>query len=147
MEIKTNLNQVIIELDKMISPEMQDALVKEVASKIEEATVKRIFVNGLDVNDEKIGRYKDKYAKFRKRRGRQTSFVDLFLTGELAMDWQMSKIGPAHYGIGFVSDYGKIGGYNEEHFGKTIFGISKNEEALVEETVQNFLNKLTENTR
>lgn len=86
------------------------------------------------------------YANLRKDVGRQSSYVDLYMTGELERSIQVGKNGNDTV-MGFLKDkeYEKAENL-EEHFGKPIFNMSEKEidRALdkAEAEFDKFFNKL-----
>ena len=101
----------------------------------------RVFNRGRAKDFSDIGTYKPSYEKVRKKKGLQTAFVDLKVTGSL-----QNSIGRTKDKILYENEYGKkIAGYNEVHFkGKedSIFAPSKDEKQIFIDILTEELNKL-----
>jgi hypothetical protein len=121
------------------------------------AMLDRIFVDGKDTGNRRIGRYSTKsisvtfpipglptparskgktitfpggYKEFRAKVGRQNKFVNLDLTGSLRLSVKVGKSGKLT-AIGFDAAEGrKRATENEERFKKRIFGLTDEERAL-----------------
>jgi hypothetical protein len=77
----------------------------------------------------RVGAYSKRYAAIRKEAGRQTSRVDLNMTGKMMLDYNLTERAPRAVGVGFVSDGSdEIAGYLEEYYGAEIFVPSEQEE-------------------
>lgn len=62
-------------------------VLRPAADSVHADQVKRIFEDGEDLQG-KMGKYKsEKYKEFRRKKGRETSFVNLRLTGGLMRDY------------------------------------------------------------
>lgn len=126
---KDKIERIIQGLDDVIEISKKDATIL-----IYGDSKSRIFNNGQDKLNSSIGTYKSSYKSFRKKKGLQTQYVDLKVTGEL----QKSITYDAD-SIFFKNDYGKkISGYNEKHFKKRIFAPSESEADI-------FINELDKN--
>lgn len=78
------------------------------------------------------------YKKIREIEGRQTSHINLQRTGRLMKDYAVTNDG-ADWIIGFTSNYGKeLREGQEEHFGKTIWGVSRNDAATIDKIINDF---------
>lgn len=67
------------------------------------------------------------YKEFRQKLGRQTSYMDLTLTGDMWAAWKPVPISNTAYGVTFTTtEQAKIAGYLEERFG-AIFELSDEE--------------------
>lgn len=98
----------------------------------------RIFNDGKDKYNQQIGTYSDSYKKTRKKKGLQTSFVDLTNTTNLKQ-----SITRSNASIFFKNDYGKkISGYNEKRFNRRIFAPSNEEKKIWYDTLNEELTKL-----
>lgn len=142
MEIKSNLDKVIRELQERISVKAINELTKEVAETIYQNSVKRIFNNGRALDGSKIGNYRKSTKIARRKRGLQTSYVDLTFTGTFRRLYKLRKLGFAGYVIGFPPGnlYGEyIISHNERRFGKKIFGLTKNDQKIAKGLVDKFI--------
>ena len=98
----------------------------------------RIFNDGKDKYNQQIGTYSDSYKKKKKKKGLQTSFVDLTNTTNLKQ-----SITRSNASIFFKNDYGKkISGYNEKRFNRRIFAPSNEEKKIWYDTLNEELTKL-----
>ncbi len=85
--------------------------------------------------------FKDGYKGFRQFVGREVSKVNLQLSGTLLKSWQ-AELNGRDWVIGFNSQYGKkVAQGNEDRFGKTIWGISKNDREMITTVTQEFINR------
>lgn len=76
---------------------------------------------------------------FRSAIGRESSTVNLQLSGKLLKDWLMEQQGD-NFIIGFRSKYGSVVSQgNEEHFGKKIWGISPQDYKEIEVIKKEFI--------
>lgn len=67
------------------------------------------------------------YKEFRQRLGRQVTYMDLTLTGDMWASWKPVPISNTAYGVTFTSiEQAKVAGYLEERFG-AIFELSDQE--------------------
>lgn len=140
MEYHSNLDKVIKQMQKKIGPKAIDLLVKDIATNIWKASVKRIFVNGINVNGTKIGKYSRFTKVVRSRKGLQTAFVDLTYTGAMKNNYRVRKSKSLGYVIGFSEQYGvKLAAKNEERFKCKIFGITKDDEKLTDDIIKKFI--------
>ncbi len=83
----------------------------------------------------------DGYAGLRKITGRETSFVNLQLTGGLKSAWMIRKLSNG-MGIGFwTKKYAERAVRIEEHFGETeIWGITATDKKDIDTIIQRHLN-------
>lgn len=101
-------------------------------------TGKSEFKNG---KKHKTKYFSEGYKGFRSQIGRQTSKVDLNLTGQLSKEFGIEAQGK-DYVIGFTTQEAvdKANG-NEERFGKRIWGLSKDDKKLIDQAIEEFINK------
>lgn len=118
----------IIAFNRALKPALQQSVVIGLSSG-RAILDRRIFFNGLDSNNSKIGSYKTRsYKEYRERRGRQTAFVDLRLEGDLQNSMQVIPISENETGIGFLNDFeADKARWNEDRFEKDIFEFSDTE--------------------
>ncbi len=103
---------------------------------------KRIFNNGLDSFGQRIGTYTPFSAKLRSRKGLQTSFVDLQLTGNLFSNFQTLKQGEEVV-LSIPNDFDfKKAVDNEARFKTVIFEPTEGEEESAEKDFQNNVENL-----
>jgi len=104
--------------------QIQTAACNEVESRI----ANRVFVRGLATDRRQIGKYKDgPYKKLRQKEGRQTSKVDLEMTGSLRRSLVVGTSG-GNVVLGFNrAEEATIAAKNEERYKKDIFAPSKTE--------------------
>ncbi len=98
-------------------------------------TGKSKFLNGNSHKTKYFSSYKD----FRTKVGRETSVVNLQLSGKLRRDWAIEQDGK-DWVIGFRSQYGSdISRGNEKNFHTQIFGVSQKETQQIKEIEQDFI--------
>lgn len=103
----------------------------------------RIQQKGQKSDESKIGNgnYKKSYAKYRDKRGRQSNYIDLTLTGEMIDGLTFSKTESNEYSIGFGSKKSSDKAeWNEARFG-SVFELSKGEIELVTTAIENNVNE------
>ena len=118
----------IIEINNGLAPILQQSVIIALSSG-RALMDGRIFVDGLDSNNSKIGTYKTKsYREYKERRGRQSAFVDLRLEGDLKNSLQVIPISSVETGIGFLNSFEALkANVNEERYGKDIFSFTNQE--------------------
>jgi len=137
---KSNAKPILIRLIKALKTE--DDLRKRIADVIYQNIQNRVFGAGKDVNGTNIGNYANSTIKIRERHGLQTSTVDLVFSGGLMASFKVSKYGTS-YTIGFSTQKAAdIAGYNEDHFDKTIFGLSESDYTEINNLITDWTNKL-----
>ena len=141
-----------------------EPLLLDISSTLNAEVKHRVHVEGLAADGSRIGTYSDGYMKVRTgnfknpkitrgnkkgqarpayNRGADRNVI-LSLTRQMEMDFgatQPIKI-EGGYGIGFTNDlnYNKAV-WNEKRYGKTIYGISQNENQLVENIINKYVNE------
>ena len=79
------------------------------------------------------------YKQFRESIGRKTDVVNLQLTGQLEADFIIEAEGQ-NWALGFNSPRGeKLHHGLEKHFGKEIWGLTKEDERIIDEITDRFL--------
>lgn len=156
MEYTSNFKEVAKELTTKLKKIQNDSsgtspILREIALSIMTSSDRRIFNEGKDVSGSKItykrsrktpkqGAYSKSYAKVRSSKGRQTSKVDLFMTGVFHKTYQAQPI-PGGWGIGFTNDYGgNIYKATEKMYGK-VFGETDKDKRAIQETLNREINK------
>jgi|19_taG_2_1085344.scaffolds.fasta_scaffold103895_2 hypothetical protein len=156
MKYTSNLKEVSKKLNKKFKKIQKDStgtspILREIALSIMTSSDRRIFNEGKDVSGSKItykrsrktpkqGAYSKSYAKVRSSKGRQTSKVDLFMTGVFHKTYQAQPISGG-WGIGFTSPYGdKIYKATEKMYGK-VFGETAKDKRAIKETMNREINK------
>lgn len=82
------------------------------------------------------------YKSFRNTIGRRIDAVNLSLSGKLSKEFQMVKVGNNAYNIGFLTAYGtKVAAGQEKHWSRKIWGVSKENEKVIAEIVNNHINQ------
>jgi hypothetical protein len=75
------------------------------------------------------GAYSARYAKVRKEAGRQTGRVDLNMTGDMLLNYNLTEQEKRMVGVGFISDDAdEKAEWLEEYYGAEIFVPSEQEE-------------------
>ena len=142
MTYKSNADKVLERLKSKLSPQAMESMNKEIAQSIFASNLVRIHSDGKAVNDSRIGDYAESTKKFRVRKHREISFVDLEVSGRLRLSWKMLKSGFG-YVIGFGSKYGAdISGYMEDHFSKTIWGVSDQDKEVARNIVKRYFHAI-----
>lgn len=130
-----NLQDVPKELDKLknkLAVIFKDGEVVA-AKQTEGAITQRIFVNGKNAYNERIGGYVSRaYMRRRRKAGRQVGYVDLQMTGTLfdsiitgeQDDKTVVGITRTRYEAGETT--GQVAKYNEKRYGQ-IFSVSETE--------------------
>jgi hypothetical protein len=128
------------DLEKMLNQyeskvfDIVDASMRGAMNQVEVLTHSRIFDDTQKVDKSQIGNYKsEEYIKYRKKKGKQVSRVDLQLTGTLSRSFEsvVSSQGwsvilkPTPYKKGGVTT-NKVARYQDERYGK-IFYANKQE--------------------
>ena len=156
MKYKSNLEAVAKELNLKLERIKKDStgsspIAKMIALSIMTSSDRRIFNESKDVSGANItykrprktpkkGAYSKAYARLRESKGRQTSKVDLFMTGVFHKTYQAQPI-PGGWGIGFASKYGgDIYKATEKMYGK-VFGETAKDKRAIKETMDKEINK------
>lgn len=129
---------------KLQSLEQSDALLREVATTMLAETRQRIHEDGKNAKDASIGTYKKSYLEWRMENGYKAtgSTVKLFLTGQMQNDYKVVPQSKTKYGLGFSNAFNADkAGWAEERFGK-IYGLTKNEQEMVQLICDEFVKKL-----
>lgn len=99
----------------------------------------RIFEQGLAGDGSGIGQYVDgPYKEKRRKRGRETTFVNLEMFGSMKKDYQVTKSGLVAYGFSNTREAEKADA-NEIRYGKEIFVLTDSEAALYTETLDKLI--------
>lgn len=103
----------------------------------------RIETKGEKSDGSKIGNsYNEWYAKKRQKLGRQTSFIDLSLTGQMLNNYKLLPYGSTGYAMGFDNAFaGQKADWNEERFGE-LFIPTKEENDLIIKAVENRIKEI-----
>ena len=156
MEYTSNFIDIEAEIEAKFKRIQQDTtgsspIARMIALSIMTESDSRIFNEGKDVSGKtitykrprktpKVGAYSKSYAKTRSKAGRQTGYVDLFMSGKLHKEYQAAPI-PGGWGIGFISDYGgKIYEATLKMYGK-VFGETAKDKRAIKETMEIEINK------
>jgi hypothetical protein len=101
----------------------------------------RIFESGRDENGNAIGKYSTKYAALKSSIGRNPGYVNLQLTGQMAMDYGLVK-NAEDYAFGFQNSVNadKMG-YMQDKYGKGIAHLSDPELDLLTTVLNEEVNK------
>lgn len=98
------------------------------ALKALEGSMKARIHNQGGAEQGQIGRYSLGYARKRRKAGRQTAFIDLQFTGELASGYTVGKTTKFHNALGFTNDAAAFKARkNEEVKEKAIFAPTDDE--------------------
>lgn len=101
-------------------------------------TGRKFFKNG---KPHKTKYFPGGYKGFRSNIGRNTSIVNLQLTGSLLANFQLKKV-PTGYQIGFLSSKkGDIAEGLEKKYGSQIWGLSQFDRNKTREIIKNWLKK------
>ena len=125
------------ELRKIVTATIRAANRAEIAAlkSLEGAMKVRIHQYGEDERENLFGAYSPGWAKVRKKRFKQTDFVDLDFEGDLIKGYKLGKTIDRLNALGFVDDWSaQKARDNEHHFGKTIFSPTEPEWEEAEDT-------------
>ena len=156
MKYQSNLDDVMDNLVlKLESLKETSPVLREIAISLATSNNRRIHNEGKDVSESKItykrsrktpkkGAYSKSYAKVRSEAGRQTSYVDLSMTGQLSKGFQAAPI-PGGWGVGFMTSYGGdlykyLDNDGKGSFGR-VWGITKFDKRAIEETLSKEIKK------
>lgn len=150
-EYKSNAQKVlgvVINQLKGIEEHVIEKASREIAADLVASNIGRIHNDGKAVDGSDIGEYKEgPYKEKRSEKGRRVDKADLSFTGKLSKEFSFDANGDI-VGVGFLTDYGaNISEYMEEHFGKTIWGVTQEDERVAGEVAKNRLNEWLKNTR
>jgi hypothetical protein len=119
---------------------------------------KRIFVDGEDATNSKIGTYstdpisiskknqsrntgrtyfKGGYAEYKSAIGKNDGYVNLRNTDQMNFDYQFFDLGNSTYGIGFSNDFNfQKSGWLEKKYQKSIFNQSPKEGNILNTVIE-----------
>jgi len=142
MTYKSNIPKVLNKLKSKISAAAMSDMYQEIAQSIFASNLVRIHSHGKAVNESGIGHYAESTKRFRIKKHREISFVDLEVSGRLRLSWKMLKQGSG-YVIGFSSKYGAdISGYMEDHFKKQIWGVTSEDKKVSQNIVKRYFHAI-----
>jgi hypothetical protein len=91
----------------------------------------------------RTGAYSKRYAAVRKEAGRQTARVDLNMTGDMLLNYNLTEREKRMVGVGFVSDDAdQKAEWLEEYYGVEIFVPSEREEEMIMDDAMSRIEKL-----
>lgn len=120
--------------------ELNRGIVLRIAADTAQAfQVTRIFEDGKNSQNSKLGSYSDSYIKVRKKKGRETSFVNLRFSGNLQLDYsngdKTTKIGKTQVSQVKRNRNVELIPQLEKRYGK-IFALTAKEQQKFVETLQ-----------
>jgi hypothetical protein len=119
-----------------------DILLEDISDFIYTSIKRRVFVDGKDVNNSNIGKYSLYTKRIRQKKGLQTNYVNLVFEGNLLASFSIKRQGSS-YLIGFDSMMeANIAAKNEDRFGKTIFGLTSQDESTIDKMVEDWVKKI-----
>lgn len=147
---KSNTKKVVsglVKLLKGVEAKVIDKTLREVAADLVASNISRIHNDGQSVRGTNIGKYKKgRYKEKRIENGRRVDKVDLSMTGKLSKELTFSAISKNEVGVGFLTEYGtKISEYNEERYGKKIWGATKEDETVAKSIAERRINQYLKN--
>lgn len=111
---------------------------KKFSTKGKNSNSKSTFKNG---KPRKTKYFSAGYKGFRSHIGRDTTKVNLTLSGRLFRSWVVGQYG-SDWVVGFNSTYGsEVAAGNEGHFGKKIFAMSRSDWSVVGKIVYKYMQK------
>jgi hypothetical protein len=139
MLITSNLDGFLENVKKTLASK---DLLKEVANAVYKESKRRIFDDGLNVNNEKIGNYRPTTAAIRRRLGLRTDYVNLTFTGVMKRGYRLRSTS-----IGYVIGFDDVRNqelvrYNEDHFRCRIFGLSRDDERVAQSVIEKYIKNL-----
>ena len=115
---------------------------KGAANKVFGSKKKRSELEWVTFKGRKLAVLKGGYKEIRNIEGKETKNVNLDRTGKLRKDLQFKASGK-DYIIGFKSEYGdNMRKYQEEHFDKTIWGVTEEDKKLALQIFEDYINKI-----
>lgn len=168
---KEVLDAIKADLQGKASPQETDKLVRTIASTLTGMMRDRVHVQGKDANENQIGTYSPKYMKVRtndfksakivrgvnkgqaRKKYNRTSDtkVILSLTRQMENDMAICERNPIKipygYAIGYQNDFNfeKLTWLEKKYKKQILTKLSKNEEEVKDEIVNNYLNDRTVN--
>jgi hypothetical protein len=101
---------------------------------------------GRKVKNRKTRYYAGGYKAFRASIGRQTSSVNLSLSGKLSKEFGIIASGSNSIDIGYTTKYAKdIAKGQEKRFNKKIWGVSREDKKVVNQIVNRFVKNRLKN--
>jgi hypothetical protein len=114
---------------------------KTAANKVFGSAAKRKQLEWVTYKGRHLAVLEGGYKQIRSLEGKDTSNVNLFRTGQLRRDFGFEAQGK-DYVIGFKSEYGsKLKKYQEEHWGKKIWGVTKEDQKIALQIFERYINK------
>ena len=129
---------------KDLNSEGFNRLLGQIANRSFQSSFGRIFTDGKDSKGGRIGRYAKSTVKHKRATGRQTSVVNLRQTDTLAGSYTNERRNNKEYALGFLNINRKgatnaeIAEFNEKHFNKDIFDLTKQELDDIDTIINNF---------
>jgi hypothetical protein len=144
-EYKSNAKSVIDNLKKQLHDLEKIGIgnmVRAIASDVAASNVSRIHNDGKAVDGSSIGSYSPEYSNHRKKKGRQTNYVDLSFTGKLSKEFLPDSVGTNEIGVGFLTPYGaELSEHLEEKYRKKIWGVTQEDERVAQEIAKKEVRK------
>jgi hypothetical protein len=107
---------------------------------------KRRALNWVTINGKRLAVLPGGYKEVRSIQGRQASYVDLQLKGDLFRSIQVGKTNTGSNVLGFINDLSKAkADGNEDRFGKKIFALSSSEDKAINKAILRELDKILSN--
>jgi hypothetical protein len=146
-----------IVLKKLTDLTLFERAVKIAVQSILTTQKKRIFVEGQDATNAKIGQYSTNpisiskknqsrntgktyfeggYAEYKKAIGKNDGYVNLRNTDQMFFDYQMFDLGNSSYGIGFSNDFNfNKSEWMEKKYAKKIFALTPPETNMLTQII------------
>lgn len=143
MNIKytSNLQSVINSLESKINELQSDKLLRTAAFDAQAIVQERVQQGGSGVSNS-LGDYSPGYAKKRRKTGRQVSYKDFTMEGDLWRNWQVEGSGKS-YAVGFATKReADKAEYLEAYNGGPIFELSNSELSQVQEGIENTVKQI-----
>lgn len=140
----SNIQAIVDKVNKNLENVIDKKLLLTIAMDIVANNLERIHNDGKAVNGTNIGQYNNiKYKKLRTKRGRRVDKVDASFTGKLSKEFTYADVTDTTANIGFLTQYGTvISAALEKKYGKIIWGLSKEDLILIDEIVQDKINRI-----
>ncbi|GEM_PF-5208837 len=148
MKYESNIKDIINKITAVcvkLGGQQADTAMREIATSLRGSNLNRVFRDGLNVNETKIGNYSKGYIQIRKEAGYEdNSKVILKFTGKMMRELRMQQINDM-WVIGFPKNYDSRNSYRDlidkfqSKYGGIIWGISTTEEKKVQDIINRIM--------
>lgn len=136
MNVTTNIDQIINNLESKLDEATQRYITLQVATALLGPVKSRIHGDGQASDGAEIGVYDNAYLRERQKRYNRTadSKIILSLTRQMENDFSVQAVGNTSFGLGFNNEknYEKAM-WNDKRFGHIVYALTKEEEEIAVE--------------